>query len=308
MPSVTGKRSPGGLIFDVCNYGFFFLISLTFIYPFWMIVMQSFSSAEDVYRLGFHLFPRRFSTEAWGYAVEEERVGLAYFNTIFRVLAGTAWAVFVTFTGAYALAKRDLPGRRALTHIYVITLFFSGGLIPTYLLVRGLELINTRLILTISMGGSALVIGVNVFYVIIARNFLMTIDQALEDSAMIDGASYWQVLWRIVTPLSKPAIAVIALFTAVAHWNGWFDAMVYSRSRDLRVLQLMIRDLIADLQVAALEDWWEQLRLAGVDIEPFPPEAVYAATIVITIGPIIFIYPFIQKYFAKGVMLGSLKG
>ncbi len=307
MPAVIGKRSPGGLIFDACNYGLFFLLSLTFIYPFWTIIMQSFSAAEDIYRLGFHLFPRRFSTEAWVYAVEEERVGLAYFNTIFRVVAGTAWAVFVTFTGAYALSKRDLPGRRVLTTIYVLTLFFNGGLIPTFLLVRGLGLINTRLILTIAMG-SATVIGVNVFYVIIARNFLMTIDQAMEDSAVIDGASYWQVLWRIVTPLSKPAIAVIALFSAVAHWNGWFDAMVYSRSRDLRVLQLMIRDLIADLRVAVLQDWWEQMRLAGIDIEPFPPEAVQAATIVITIGPIIFIYPFIQKYFAKGVMLGSLKG
>ena len=307
MPAVIGKRSPGGLIFDACNYGLFFLLSLTFIYPFWTIIMQSFSAAEDIYRLGFHLFPRRFSTEAWVYAVEEERVGLAYFNTIFRVVAGTAWAVFVTFTGAYALSKRDLPGRRVLTTIYVLTLFFNGGLIPTFLLVRGLGLINTRLILTIAMG-SATVIGVNVFYVIIARNFLMTIDQAMEDSAVIDGASYWQVLWRIITPLSKPAIAVIALFSAVAHWNGWFDAMVYSRSRDLRVLQLMIRDLIADLRVAVLQDWWEQMRLAGIDIEPFPPEAVQAATIVITIGPIIFIYPFIQKYFAKGVMLGSLKG
>ena len=307
MPAVIGTRSAGGLIFDACNYGLFFLLSLTFIYPFWTIIMQSFSSAEDIYRLGFHLFPRRFSTEAWVYAVEEERVGLAYFNTIFRVVAGTAWAVFVTFTGAYALSKRDLPGRRVLTTIYVLTLFFNGGLIPTFLLVRGLGLINTRLILTIAMG-SATVIGVNVFYVIIARNFLMTIDQAMEDSAVIDGASYWQVLWRIITPLSKPAIAVIALFSAVAHWNGWFDAMVYSRSRDLRVLQLMIRDLIADLRVAVLQDWWEQMRLAGIDIEPFPPEAVQAATIVITIGPIIFIYPFIQKYFAKGVMLGSLKG
>lgn len=308
MAAVLGKRSTGGLIFDVCNYGGFFLLSLTFIYPFWTIIVQSFSSAEDIYRLGFHLFPGTFSTEAWGYSVEEERVFLAYFNTIFRVAAGSAWVLFVTFTGAYALAKRDLPGRRALTTVYVLTLFFSGGLIPTYLLVRGFGLINTRLILTISLGGGATAIGVQVFYIIIARNFLMTIDQALEDSAMIDGASYWQVLWRIIAPLSKPMIAVIALFAAVAHWNGWFDAMIYAPDRDLRVLQLMIRNLLADLQVAVLQDFWEQMRLAGIDIEPFPPEAVTAATIVITIGPIIFIYPFIQKYFAKGVMLGSLKG
>lgn len=304
MAAVLGRRSAGGLIFDVCNYGGFFLLSLTFIYPFWTIIVQSFSSAEDIYRLGFHLFPGRFSTEAWVYAVEEERVFLAYFNTIFRVSAGTAWILFVTFTGAYALAKRDLPGRRALTFIYVLTLFLNGGLIPTYLLVRGLELINTRLILTISVG-SATVVGVNVFYVIIARNFLMTIDQALEDSAMIDGASYWQVLWRIIAPLSRPMIAVICLLAAVAHWNGWFDAMIYAPHRDLRVLQLMIRNLLADLDVRVLDDYVQQ---QDQPIDPFPPEAVQAATIVITIGPIIFVYPFIQKYFAKGVMLGSLKG
>ncbi len=307
MAAVLGKRSTGGLIFDVCNYGGFFLLGLTFVYPFWTIIVQSFSSAADIYRLGFHLFPGTFNTDAWGYAIEAERVGLAYLNTIFRVVAGTSWILFVTFTGAYALAKRDLPGRRVLTTIYVLTLFFNGGLIPTYLLVRGLGLINTRMILTISLG-SATVIGVNVFYIIIARNFLMTIDQALEDSAMIDGASYWQVLWRIIAPLSKPMIAVISLFAAVAHWNGWFDAMIYSPHRDLRVLQLMIRDLLADLRVQRLEEFVQQQLLAGERIELFPPEAVQAATIVITIGPIIFLYPFIQKYFAKGVMLGSLKG
>lgn len=218
MAAVLGKRSAGGLIFDVCNYGGFFLLSLTFIYPFWTIIVQSFSSAADIYRLGFHLFPGTFSTEAWRYAVAEERVFLAYFNTIFRVSTGTAWILLVTFTGAYALAKRDLPGRRALTFIYVLTLFFGGGLIPTYLLVRGFGLINTRLILAITLGGTG--IGVQAFYIIIARNFLMTIDQALEDSAMIDGASYWQVLWRIIAPLSKPMIAVIALFAAVAHWRS----------------------------------------------------------------------------------------
>lgn len=307
MATVLGKRSAGGLIFDVCNYGGFFLLSLTFIYPFWTIIVQSFSSAEDIYRLGFHLFPGTFSTDAWRYAVEEERVFLAYFNTIFRVSTGTAWALFVTFTGAYALAKRDLPGRSVLTFIYVLTLFLSAGLIPIYLLVRGLGLINTRLILTISVG-SATAIGVQAFYIIIARNFLMTIDQALEDSAMIDGASYWQVLWRIIAPLSKPMIAVIALFAAVAHWNGWFDSMIYAPASDLRVLQLMIRNLLADLDVRVLDDYVQQMDQAGQPIDMFPPEAVQAATIVITIGPIIFVYPFIQKYFAKGVMLGSLKG
>ena len=304
---MLGDRTLGSRLFDVGNYAFFFLVSITFIYPFWVIIMQSFSSAQDVYRLGLHLFPREFSSEAWGYAFEEERVGLSYFNTIVRVTVGTAWTLLVTFTGAYALARRDLPGRRTVTTIYILTLFFNGGLIPLYLLIRGLGLINSRLILILSMGG-ALSIGVNVFYIVIARNFLMTIDQAMEDSAVMDGASYWQVLWRIIMPLSKPAIAVIALFSAVAHWNAWFDALIYAPQKNLRVLQLLIRDLLADLRYSRLEEFRMAKILAGLPVDEFPPEAVQAATIVVTVGPIIFLYPFIQKYFVKGVMLGSLKG
>jgi putative aldouronate transport system permease protein len=310
MPAVIGKRSPGGLIFDACNYGLFFLLSLTFIYPFWTIIMQSFSAAEDIYRLGFHLFPRRFSTEAWVYAVEEERVGLAYFNTIFRVVAGTAWAVFVTFTGAYALSKRDLPGRRVLTTIYVLTLFFNGGLIPTFLLVRGLGLINTRLILTIAMG-SATVIGVNVFYVIIARNFLMTIDQAMEDSAVIDGAGYWRVLFRIMVPLSKPVIAVIALWNAVSYWNEWFHAMIFASKKHLQVLQMMVRELLFRARlIDQVDNFMARMMedLGELGLARIPPESIQAATVLVTIGPIILLYPFVQKYFVKGVMLGSLKG
>ena len=307
MPSVLGQRSLGSRAFDTANYIAFFLISLTFIYPFWTIIMQSFSPAEDIYRLGFHLLPRTFTTEAWGYAFERERVLLAYFNTILRVVGGTAWTLFVTLTGAYALARRDLPLRRTLTTLYILTLFFSGGLIPTYLLVRGLGLINSRLILILSMGGP-LVLGVNVFYIIIARNFLMTIDQAMEDSAVIDGASYWKVLWYIITPLSRPVIAVIALWSAVAHWNGWFDAMIYAADKDLRVLQLLIRDLLAALRSDELERYRQELLAAGIVFELFPPEAVQAATIALTVGPIILLYPFLQKYFVKGVMLGSLKG
>ena len=285
MGPAIGRRSTGSRLFDLANYALFFLLSLTFVYPFWTILIHSLGPAEDVYRLGMHLVPSRFTTAAWQRVLSEARVGSAYLNSMVRVVLGTGWAVLVTFTGGYALARRDLPGRRALTTVYILTLFFNGGLIPTFLLVRSLGLINTRLVLILAMGGP-LVMGVNVLYIVIARNFLMTIDQSMEDSAVIDGASYWQVLWRIIAPLSKPAIAVVALWSAVAHWNAWFDAMVFAPQPDVRVLQLMIRYMIAD-------------RLLG---------PVASATIVITIAPIVMLYPFVQRHFAKGVMLGSLKG
>lgn len=304
MAGIRGKESIGSRAFDVANVLFLLLLAVTFVYPFWVIILQAFSSLEDLYRLGLHVWNSDWRTEPLVFVMQEERVGLAYFNTIFRVVFGTLATLLVTFSGAYALSKRNLPFRKSVTALYLMTLFFSGGLIPTYLLVRNLGLLNTRLALILP-------VAVQVFYIIIARNFLMTIDQAMEDSAVIDGAGYWTVLFKIIAPLSKPVIAVITLWTAVFHWNSWFDALIYTPKRQLVVLQMLVRDVLNRVRLqeqinsfigGALEDLHEmgQLRV--------PSESVQAATILITIGPIILFYPFIQKYFVKGVMLGSLKG
>ena len=299
--AVRGRPSIGTRTFDIANYCFFFLVSITFIYPFWTIFVTSFEPIDGVYRLGLHIWPKQWRLESWRYVFDRENVATAYLNTIYRVVVGTSFTLLVTFTGAYALSKRDLPGRSVITTLYVLTLFFSGGLIPTYLLVRGLGLFNTRL-------AWILPTAINVYYIVIARNFLMSIDQAMEDSAVIDGASYWTVLMRIIVPLSKPVIAVIALWAAVAHWNAWFDAMIYTPTRELRVLQLLVRDMITLLRTDILDRFTQDMLLQNVMIPRIPPEAVKAATIILTIGPIIVVYPFIQKYFVKGVMLGSLKG
>ena len=285
MHPAVGRPAPASRLFDIANYVLFLVLSLTFLYPFWTILAQSFGPAEDTYRLGVHLLPSELTAAAWVRVLSEGRVGWAYLNSVVRVVVGTAWAVLVTFTAAYALARRDLPGRKWLTAAYVLTLFVNGGLIPTFLLVRSLGLMNTRVVLVLAMGGP-LVMGVNVLYIVIARNFLMTIDQSLEDSAVIDGASYWQVLWRVIAPLSKPAIAVVALWSAVAHWNAWFDAMVFAPKPQVRVLQLLLRYMLADRSPGPLE----------------------SATIIITIAPIVLLYPFVQRHFVRGVMLGSLKG
>ena len=172
---------------------------------------------------------------------------------------------------------------------------------PTYLLIRELGLINSRWALILP-------VGINAFYIVIARNFLMTIDQGMEDSAVIDGASYWKVLIRIIVPLARPAIAVIALWAAVQHWNAWFDALIYTPKRELRVLQLLVRDMITLLRTDILDRFTNEMGAQNVEIPRIPPEAVKAATIIITIGPIILVYPFVQKYFVRGVMLGSVKG
>ncbi len=292
--SVTGR------LFDAANYVFLFLFSVSILYPFWTILLQSFSPPEALYRVGLHIWLNAWSLDAWRYTFSNPGVATAYFNTIHRVVFGTVSTLLITFTGAYALSKRTLPGRNFFTLLYVLTMFFGGGLIPTYLLIRSLGLMNTRWVLVIPN-------ALNVFYIIIARNFLMTIDQAIEDSAVIDGAGYWRILFQIIVPLSKPVIATVALWAAVGHWNSWFDAMIYQSSKGLRVLQILIREMMLSLNVSQdslLAKMMEDLP----GLRKTPPQAFQAATILVTIGPIVLVYPFIQRYFVKGVMLGSLKG
>ncbi len=304
MAVVKGRESIGSKLFDAGNYAFLLVLAVTFLYPFWTIILQAFSPPDDLYRLGMHVWISDWRLEPWYYVFREENVGLAYFNTIFRTVFGTLTSLLVTFTGAYALSKRNLPFRAPITAVYLMTLFFSGGLIPFYLLIRGLGLINTRLVLILPL-------AINAFYIIIARNFLMTIDQAMEDSAVIDGAGYWRVLFRIMVPLSKPVIAVIALWNAVSYWNEWFHAMIFASKKHLQVLQMMVRELLFRARlIDQVENFMARMMedLGELGLARIPPESIQAATVLVTIGPIILLYPFVQKYFVKGVMLGSLKG
>ena len=220
---------------------------------------------------------------------------VAYANTLHRAFFGTSLTLLVTFTAAYALSKRDLPGRSFLTVCFVLTMFFAGGLIPTYLLIRSLGLMNSRWVLILP-------IAMNVYYIIVARNFLMTIDQSMEDSAIIDGAGYWTILLRIMVPLAKPVFVTVGLWAAVEHWNAWFDAMIYLDERNKQVLQLLIRDMLKVLDFAELDEAGDVLGLSE------PVQSVQAVTILLTIGPIVVVYPFVQKYFVKGIMLGAIKG
>lgn len=301
------RVSPAGRLFDVANYLFLGLFALTVLYPFWTVVTTSLASPLSLPTLGLHLWNDEWRTEAWMFMFRENDIGTAYVNTLHRVVFGTTLTLFVTFCAAYALSKRNLPGRTVINFLLVFTLFFQGGLIPTYLLVRNLGMINSRWVLVIPPAVAA-------FSIIITRNFIMTIDQAMEDSAVIDGASYWRIMFQIFIPLSRPVLAVIALWTVVQHWNAWFDALIYITDRDKRILQLLLRDLVERLQGfqndESMQRLVEELRAQGVepDWARIPHRSIQAATTLITIGPVILLYPFVQKYFVKGVMLGSLKG
>lgn len=307
MANPLVRMSPAGRVFDVFNYLVLGLFALTVLYPFWTVVTTSLASPTSLPSLGLHLWNDEWRTEAWMFMFREHDIGTAYLNTLHRVVFGTTLSLFVTFCAAYALSKRNLPGRTAINFLLVFTLFFQGGVIPTYLLIRNLGMINWRWVLIIPPAIAA-------FNIIVTRNFIMTIDQAMEDAAVIDGASYWRIMFQIFIPLSRPVLAVIALWTVVQHWNAWFDGLIYITDRDKRILQLLLRDLVERLQGfqndESMQRLVEELRAQGVepDWARIPHRSIQAATTLITIGPVILFYPFVQKYFMKGFMLGSVKG
>lgn len=287
-------------MFDILNVIFFVLVTLTFLYPFWYTFLLSFSGIDDVKTLGFHFWISEWHTTAYSYILNDPLTPLAYANSIFRTGVGTVLTIVATIMAAYTLSKKRLPGRNLITLYFLISMFFGGGLIPTYLLIRNIGLIDSRWVLVVPM----IVSGFNI---IIVRNFLMTIDVALEESAFIDGAHYLQILFRIIFPLSKPVLATIALWTAVAHWNAWFDCLIYIQSESKMVLQILLRRILMQEQVA-LDAIYKFGGFMEDGEHRLPPEAVKAATTLVTIGPIILVYPFLQRYFVKGILVGSLKG
>ena len=267
------------------------------VYPFWDLFLLSFSDQLASSSLGFRFWIKDWHTDAYRFIFTNNSVYTAYYNTIHRTVIGTALSLIVVLLAAYPLSKKNLPFRNYITIFFLIPMFFSGGLIPTYLLIRSLNLLDKRWVLIIPS-------LINIFNIVIVRNFLMAMDSELEEAAHIDGASYFKILWVIVAPLSKAVIATVALWTMVGHWNSWFDALIYTRRESLIVLQLLVRKMII-MQIGDTHSLQAFERMRETRI---PTAAVRAATIIVTIGPIIIAYPFLQKHFVKGIMIGSLKG
>lgn len=293
---IRATRSLGDKIFDTSNVIFIFILTLLFIYPFWNLIVISFTSAKFSNLPGLQLLPQEVSLDAYRSLFNDPIIYTAYLNTFIRTAVGTGIILFVTFFAACALSKRDLPMRKWITFIMLITLFFNGGVIPTYLNISNLGLMNS--LWSLILPGMA-----NAWYIILMRNFLMSFSSELEDAAMIDGANPLQVSLRIILPLSKPIIAVVALWSAVYHWNAWYDALLYIRSEKYYVLQFLVQKVMKqDLTSASGKGNF--VRFTGNTSS----EALRAATIVASIVPILLAYPFVQKHFVKGIMVGSLKG
>lgn len=289
------RRQPGELIFQVSNYAVLLLIALICIYPVLWVISASFSNPVRVIAGEVYLWPKDFSLKAYQIIFHYDMLWIAYANTIFYVVVGTSLNVILTMMAAYPLSRTWFCGRGVITFIIVFTMFFGGGMIPSYILMRWLHLLDTRWAMILPGAVSA-------WNLLIARAYLQAnIPDELVEAAAMDGASDLQILFRIVFPLSMPVVAVLILFYAVGHWNEFFSALIYLRTRELMPLQIILREIVVNLQMQdVLADVIGQRALLQ--------ETVKYATIVVATGPILVLYPFLQKYFVKGVLLGSLKG
>lgn len=282
------------IAFQFVNYTFLAVLALLTLYPFVHLLSVSFSTNAEATRIGLHLWPREPVVSAYADVLSSPLIWSGYRNTLFRTAVGTALTLLVTALTAYPLAKPYFPLRRTWMAMVIFTMIFSGGLVPNYLLMRELGLLD-------SLWALILPGLVNPFNLIIMINFFRAIPQALEESARMDGASEWGVLGRIVVPLSMPVMATIALWTAVGHWNAFFDAILYITDKNKFVLQMILRKMILE------KTMFQEFEGAGAAVST-ARESVEAATIIVSTLPILFLYPFLQKHFVKGVLLGSIKG
>jgi putative aldouronate transport system permease protein len=248
-----------------------------------------------VLRGGIVLWPERWSTEAYDYVLKNATVRNALGVSVYVTVVGTAVNMVFTTTLAFALSRRELPGRRLLLVLVLFTILFGPGIIPRYLVVKELGLLNT--LWSLMLPGA-----ISAFNLIVMRNFFMSLPEELFDAAKIDGANELQLLRHVVLPLSGAVIAAISLFYAVGHWNAFFNAILYLRDPGLWPLQLVLRQIVLS----------GQTRLGEVELDPSilppPPFTIQMATLVIATVPILIVYPFVQRYFTKGVLTGAVKG
>lgn len=286
-------------IFSILNILILIGISMATLFPFLIIIGTSITPPEEIMRNTNDLFniPKNFTLDSYKYILTPESpIVRAFGVTILRTVLGTGISLILTALTAYALSKsKKIPGMNAVIKLFFFTILFSGGIIPTYLVVNSLHLTNT--IWSLVLPGA-----INVYYLIIMISFFRGFSEEIEESARIDGCSDYRILLSIVLPLSMPVIASIGLFYAVGQWNAFFDAVIYITDRKLWPVQLLLREILLSSSV-------QELAVANAIAESTPPPtSLIAATILITTLPIICVYPFLQKYFVKGVMLGSLKG
>lgn len=292
------KNTLGERVFDVVNILLLLIIGFVSLYPFWQIVAESFNEPLDAMKGGIYFFPRKFSAIAYKTVFENSKLLTSFFISVARTVVGTVVSIVVTGLLAYALSKPSLKGRKFFSLMCLATMFFSGGMIPTYLIISKLGLIDNFLVFILPC-------AVNVWNMIVLRTFFENIPASLEESARLDGAGWYRIFFSIVLPLSAPAIATVCLFFAVGQWSAWFDAYIYVLDADwLYPMQTILMRIINGSAISGGDIIGGGNTGGTITVTA---DAIKLATIVVSTVPILCVYPFVQKYFVKGMLVGSVK-
>lgn len=298
--ALNAKKTKSDNIFDYFNVIGMCLLVFVTLFPFWYSLVGSFNEGLDFMRGGVVFWPRRFTLANYKIVFKNPEILGAYRMTVLRTLFGTLGHIFVTTMFAYAFSRRNLMGKKLYAAMGVITMFFHGGLIPTYLLFKSLNILNTFWVYIIP----ALF---NFWNVIIFTNFFREIPESINESARMDGANEYTIYFRLILPLSKPVLAAIALFTGVYHWNDFYMSLVFTTKESLQVMQVLLlkviqtREMASQMANSVASEMASEARAAN-------SRTIQLATMIIASAPILMLYPFLQKYFVKGVMIGSIKG
>ncbi len=291
----ASRRSAGGRAADIVIHGVLLVVLVLTVAPFYYMVVLSFARFEDVAGGAFYLIPKHIDFASYKLILEDDTMLRAFLVSTVVTVIGTAVSMLVTTSAAYALSKKGLPGRNAIFTYIIVTMFFSGGLIPLYLVMKDLGFVDSYLVMIIPL-------SLNTFFLILMKNYFLTIPESLEESAKIDGANDILIMFRIVIPIAAPIMATISLFYAVAYWNDWWFPMLFLQDPDKYPLQLLLRKIVIEQEMANRLD-----RVSVMFGRHYYRLSVQMATVAIATLPILLVYPFVQKYFARGIMIGAIK-
>lgn len=301
MAKVTGKvkvkRTPGEWVLDILKVVFLATVVIVTVYPFWNIFIISINDATDAIRGGLYFLPRKLSFNSYQEILGRQTFLDSIKVSVARTVIGAPVAVLVTSMLAYSLSRKDLVGRKFWNLLFVFTMYFGGGLVPYYMVLKNIHLLDSFWVFIFPM-------AMSVYNMILVKSYIDSMPDELFEAAKIDGANDLIVYFRMVLPLSKPILMTIGLFAAIGQWNSWFDAYLYTSSQSLKPMQSILVEILNQYQTGATTS--SQMSNAKAGFTVTPDSIRMAATMVATI-PIIMVYPFIQKYFVKGIMLGAVK-
>lgn len=288
-------------VMDVIIYVLLAIVVFATVFPFWNAVVLSFNDGRDAQMGGIYFWPRQFTLENYAKVISDMSIWNAFFVSLARAVIGVITTILVTGLFAYAISKPYLKFRKFYLVLVLLSMYFSGGLIPTYLTVKGLGLLNNFLVYIVMW-------MFNAFYALVFLSFFKGIPSALVESAKIDGAGEWKIYFKMIIPLSKPVMAAVGLFVAVNHWNSWYDNMIYVKNPALNTLSFLFVKMIQAQQ--AMENFSNATGVNDISItgSAVSTTTLSLATMMVAIIPIMCVYPFAQKYFTSGIMVGSVKG